>query len=70
MVPIDKIEGEVLHEIVLGETKYVHKSNDEKDYLIDQSKNGVKINFSFSKDSAKNKEAIDGLKKFFTELYS
>lgn len=68
---IIKNNGEaVLHEIVLGETKYLHKAEDGKDYLIDKSNNTVKVNISFSRDSAKHKDAIEGLRKFFTELYS
>ncbi len=59
-----------MQEIVLGGKKYLHKADNEKDYLIDNSDNKVKINITFSKDKQKNKEAIDGLKKFFTELYS
>lgn len=62
--------GDILHEIVLGKTKYLHKADDEKDYLIDNSNNEVKINISFSRNPAKNKKAHDGLKAFFTELYS
>lgn len=70
MIVIKNTSGEVLHEIVLGDIKYLHKADDEKDYLIDHSNNEVKINMSFSKNPEKNKKAKDGLKAFFKELYS
>lgn len=70
MIIINKTSEDVTHEIVLGKTKYLYKTDNEKDYLIDDSNNKIKINISFTRDAAKNKEAIDGLKKFFTELYS
>lgn len=57
-------------EVILGETRYIYKSDEDKDYLVDNSNNRIRINLSFSKNPEKNKKAKDGLKVFFTELYS
>jgi hypothetical protein len=59
-----------LEEVILGKTKYLYKADAEKVYLIDNSNNKIKINFSFSKNPEDNKKAKDGLIAFFTELYS
>jgi len=61
---------EVIQEVTLGKTKYLHKTDNEKDHLIDKSNNLVKVNITFSKNPIKNKKAKDGVKAFFSELYS
>lgn len=70
MVIIEKIGGDKLGEITLGETKYLHKMDTEYDYLIDNSDNTVKINLKFTKNKEKNEMAKSGLKAFFLELSS
>lgn len=69
---IKKGSGDKLREVTLGTTKYLYKMDveAEKDCLIDNSNKLVKVNLSFSKNPNKNKIAKDGLKSFFTELYS
>ncbi len=57
-------------EVTLGTIKYVYKRDNEKERLIDCSNNLVKVNLIFNRDPAKNKRAKDGLKAFFSELYS
>lgn len=57
-----------MEEIILGGTKYIHKVENGKDYLIDNSNRPVKINIRFTRDSAKNEQAKKGLKTFFTEI--
>ncbi|PWE70248.1 hypothetical protein B1R38_27055 [Bacillus cereus] len=57
-------------EVTLGRTKYIYKFEKNKDKLIDNSSNSIKINISFSRNPENNKKAKDGLKTFFTELYS
>jgi hypothetical protein len=59
-----------LQEITLGKTRYYYRADEEKDYLLFNTDNGVKINISFSRNPLKNKQAKDGLKSFFNELYS
>ena len=44
--------------------------NEEKVIFRDQSKEKIKIHFSFSKDPSDNKKAKDGLTIFFTEVFS
>lgn len=61
---------EKMEEVILGETRYIFKSDGDKDYLIDNSNSSIRINISFSKNQEKNKKAKEGLKAFFTELYS
>jgi hypothetical protein len=67
---VNKMDEDKLGEVFLGDTKYIYKSDEKKDYLIDNSNNKIKINISFSKNSENNKKAKDGLKAFFSELYS
>lgn len=67
---LKKWGGEEMEEVFLGNKKYLYKSEDGKDCLLDHSDNGVKINISFSKNPEKNSKAREGLKHFFTDLYS
>ena len=62
------IIGEQQNEIIFGGTKYIHKTDTEFDYLIDNSDNGVKVNLKFSKDKEKNLVAKNGLKTFFSRI--
>ena len=59
-----------LREVTLGTIKYVYKRDNEKERLIDCSNNLVKVNLIFNRNPTKNKRAKDGLKAFFSELYS
>lgn len=61
-----------MQEVTLGKTKYLYQTDTEaqKDHLIDQSNNTVKINITFSKNPDSNKKAKEGLRAFFSELYS
>ena len=54
---------------ILGNRKYIYKSDNDKDYLI-RSNNGIKISISFTKNPNINKKAKEALKAFFKELYS
>ena len=65
---------EVRHHQSLGETnlggvKYLHKSDDQFNYLKDISKNEVKIHLKFTKDPEKRSEAQHALKTFFFEIF-
>lgn len=62
--------GEKLKEIVLGNTKYLHKTDTEYDYLIDKSNNKVKVNLRFTKNKEKNEKAKEGLRIFFSGISS
>lgn len=57
-----------MNEMNIGGVKYLHKLNDQFDYLIDRSNNGVKIHLKFTKDQEKRNEAKNALKTFFIEL--
>jgi hypothetical protein len=59
---------EKLNEIVIGNTKYLHSSDTEYDYLKDNSNNQIKVNLRFTKSKEKNEEALKGLKTFFTGI--
>ncbi|WP_312098431.1 hypothetical protein [Niallia sp.] len=66
-----KITGEeCLKKITLGKTNYIHKTDEEYDYLINDSNNKIKITIKFTKDPEKNKLAMNGLKTFFTGISS
>jgi hypothetical protein len=70
----DKLQETILddavQEVILDDKKYLYKEDKDRCYFIDNSNNGVKIDISFSKNPDKNKKAKDGLKSFFSELYS
>lgn len=68
VIIINNSGGEKLEEIVLGKVKYLHKTDNEYDYLIDNSKNKVKVNLKFTKNKEKNELALNGLKTFFTGI--
>ena len=60
-----------LNEITLGDYKYYHESDEDYDYLIsiDTTKtNGVKVKLCFTKDVERHKQAIEGLKIFFSGI--
>ncbi len=57
-----------LGEINIGGMKYLHKSDDKFDCLMDISNNIVKIHLKFTKDQEKRKQAKNGLKTFFQEI--
>lgn len=59
---------QTMNEMNIGGVKYLHKLNDQFDYLIDRSNNGVKIHLKFTKDQEKRNEAKNALKTFFIEL--
>lgn len=49
---------------------YERTEDDKRIYFKEISDRKVKANFSFSKDAEKNKRANDGLKMFWTSIYS
>ncbi|WP_310877816.1 hypothetical protein [Priestia megaterium] len=57
-------------EVVLGEIKYSHKTDEKYDYLTDESDNEIKVNLRFTKNNQKNKIAMNGLKAFFLGISS
>lgn len=63
---------EVIHQslgkIVIGGVKYLHKPDNEFDYLQDISENEVKIHLKFTKDQEKSNDAKNALKTFFLEI--
>lgn len=65
---MEMLDETIANEIIFGKRKYLHKTDDEYDYLIDNTNNKIKINLKFTKDTAKNEEAINGLKTFFTGI--
>lgn len=65
MIIIGKLGEYQLEEIIFGDTKYLHKMDEEYDYLIDNSDNKVKVNLRFTKNPEKNEMAKNGLKVFF-----
>jgi len=59
---------EHLSEIVIGDTKYLHKEDTDYDYLTDISNHPVKVHLRFTKSREKNEEALNGLKTFFSRI--
>jgi hypothetical protein len=57
-------------EITFNDRKYKVTEQSDKVIFKDTSNQGIKVNFSFSKDKNKNKIAKDGLTIFFTEVFS
>ncbi|MEG0498050.1 MAG: hypothetical protein RR541_08655 [Carnobacterium sp.] len=57
-----------LGNIDIGGVTYLHKPDDNFDYLKDISENEVKIHLKFTKDREKRKEAKNALKTFFLEI--
>lgn len=55
-------------EVTLGDKKYLHTSDEEWDYLVRTTDKGMKITLKFTKDEEKNKEALEGIKTFFSWL--
>jgi hypothetical protein len=53
----------------LGDKEYSVHDEHDKIVFKDNSSEGVKVDFSFSKDKQKNKLAKDGWRKFWSELY-
>jgi hypothetical protein len=62
--------GEKLDEIVFGNTTYLHKTDTEYDYLIDNSNNKIKVNLRFTKSKEKNEKAKEGIRAFFSGISS
>lgn len=60
--------GEKLNEIVFGNTRYLHKTDTEYDYLIDNSSNKIKVNLRFTKSKEKNERAKEGIRAFFSGI--
>jgi hypothetical protein len=58
-----------LGEMNIGGVKYLHKPDDQFDYLTDISDNEVKIHLKFTKDQEKRKESTNALKTFFLEIF-
>lgn len=65
---VGKLGGDEMKEIVFGETLYLHRMDEENDYLIDNSDNKIKVNLIFTKNREKNEMAKNGLKIFFSEI--
>jgi hypothetical protein len=59
-----------LKQLLFNDRQYHVTEDTEKVTLKDQSKQQIKVNFSFSKNPDKNKKAKDGLTIFFTEIFS
>jgi hypothetical protein len=59
-----------MKEIIFNNRQYNVIENESNIIFKDKSNQPFKINFSFSKDKEKNKEAEEGLRIFFTELFS
>lgn len=57
-----------LGKIDIGGVTYVHKPENPFDYLMDMSKNEVKIHLKFTKDTQKRTHAKQALSTFFLEL--
>lgn len=66
-VQID-VNEEIPKVIMLGDSKYLHSSDEEFDYLVGEPENGVSVTLKFTKDEKKNEEALEGLKIFFSWL--
>lgn len=56
-----------IKEVIFGDCKYLHTSDEEYDYLIGQD-NGIKIILEFTKDEEKNQKALEGIETFFSWL--
>ncbi|MEY2196879.1 hypothetical protein AB7942_29840 [Neobacillus sp. BF23-41] len=56
-------------QLVFNNREYHVTEDTEKVIFKDNSNRPVKVNFSFSKDTNKNKIAKDGLTIFFTEVF-
>jgi hypothetical protein len=59
-----------LKQLLFNNKQYQVTEDTEKVTFKDQSKQQIKVNFSFSKNPDKNKIAKDGLTIFFTEVFS
>jgi hypothetical protein len=57
-------------QLMFNNRPYQVTEDTEKVTFKDQSNQGIKVNFSFSKNPIKNKIAKDGLTIFFTEVFS
>ena len=62
------IHHQSLGNIDIGGVMYLHKPDDNFDYLQDISENEVKIHLKFTKDREERKEAKNALKTFFLEI--
>jgi hypothetical protein len=59
-----------MKQLLFNNKQYQVTEDIDKVTFKDQSKQQIKINFSFSKNPDKNKIAKDGLTIFFTEVFS
>ncbi|MFJ7747686.1 hypothetical protein [Peribacillus sp. NPDC097295] len=56
--------------IVVGKAKYLHKTDEEYDYLMEDSSHKVKVSLTFTKSLEKNDLAKKGLTAFFRGIWS
>jgi hypothetical protein len=59
-----------MKQLLFNNKQYQVTEDIDKVTFKDQSKQQIKVNFSFSKNPDKNKIAKDGLTIFFTEVFS
>jgi hypothetical protein len=64
------IEVGDMKQLLFNNKQYQVTEDIDKVTFKDQSKQQIKVNFSFSKNPDKNKIAKDGLTIFFTEVFS
>lgn len=62
------MDNEIPKEVTLGNTTYLHTSDEEWDYLEGINEDGIKVTLQFSKDKEKNARAMEGIKAFFSWL--
>lgn len=62
------VDNEIPKEVILGDTKYLHTSDEEWDYLVTTTDNGIKVTLKFTKDEEESKKAMEAIKRFFSLL--
>lgn len=62
------VKEESPKEITFGNTKYLHTSDEEWDYLVGINEDGIKMILKFTKDKEKHKKAMEAVQTFFSYL--
>ncbi|MCM3571384.1 hypothetical protein [Neobacillus mesonae] len=62
-------KAQSIGKLQLGEKEYFAYNKHDKIVFKDTSNEGVKVDFSFSKNKQRNNLAKDGWREFWTELY-